>query len=202
MDPDSPESSRPPSLHSFPTRRTILTQSGFGASSFSSARSSLARTAHITSILNPHLAPGQITTHGESHPSTQKKIPRMKSHMLSVEPGSLEKPWLGTKNPRSIISYYIVYFIIFLGIAGGGIQSYFTYLNVPLDKQPLCLVYQEDFQDGNEDRVFGLTKAQNGDLSGGSLVREVSMDGFGYFSSKQSLYLFTLFSFIGTENLR
>lgn len=99
--------------------------------------------------------------------------------MLTVEPGSVEKPWLNAKNPRSIISYYIVYFIIFLGIVGGVVQSYFKFILVPLDKKPLCLVYQEDFDDGNEDRVFGLSKAQNGDLTGGSLMREVSMDGFG-----------------------
>ena len=103
----------------------------------------------------------------------------MKSHMLAVEPGTVEKPWLNIKNSRSIISYYIVYFIIFLGIAGGVVQSYFKFILVPLDKKPLCLVYQEDFDDGNEDRVFGLSKAQNGDLTGGSLLREVSMDGFG-----------------------
>ena len=53
-------------------------------------------------------------------------------------------------------------------------------MQVPLDKQPLCLVFEEDFKDGNEDRVFGVSKAQNGDLTGGSLMREVSMDGFGF----------------------
>jgi hypothetical protein len=103
----------------------------------------------------------------------------MKSHMLTVEPGTVEKPWLNAKNPRAVISYYIVYLIVFLGIAGGIVQSYFKFIRVPLDKQPLCLVYEEDFEDGNEDRVFGLSKAQNGDLSGGTLLREVSMDGFG-----------------------
>ena len=184
----TPDNSRPPSLHSFPTRRTILTQSGFGSSAFSSARSSLARAAssnHIASTLSPHTAPAQINpayspnAQPNGRPSTPKKVPRMKSHMLTVEPGSVEKPWLSAKNPRGVISYYIVWFIIFLGIAGGVVQSYFKFIQVPLDKKPLCLVYQEDFDDGNEDRVFGLSKAQNGDLTGGSLMREVSMDGFG-----------------------
>lgn len=104
----------------------------------------------------------------------------MKSHMLTVEPGTLQKPWLDVKNPRAIISYYIVYLVIFLGIAGGVVQCCFKYMQVPLDKQPLCLVFEEDFKDGNEDRVFGVSKAQNGDLTGGSLMREVSMDGFGF----------------------
>jgi hypothetical protein len=45
--------------------------------------------------------------------------------------------WLET---ASGLSYWILYFIIFLGIAVGAFQCYWTYTHVPLDKQPLCIV--------------------------------------------------------------
>lgn len=47
-------------------------------------------------------------------------------------------------------------------------QCYFTYTGVALDKQPLCLVMEENFD--NETAVFG---------PGGTFFREVNMDGFG-----------------------
>jgi len=91
----------------------------------------------------------------------------MKSHMLP-EGAVVDKPWKGKKTSREIFSYWIVYFIIALGLAGGAVQSYFTYIHVPLDKAPLCIVLDENFD--NEASVFG---------PGGSFFREVNMDGFG-----------------------
>ena len=64
--------------------------------------------------------------------------------------------------------------IIVIGLAGGGVQSYFKFKNVPLDREPLCLVMEENFDD--EAKVFG-TNGQ-----GGTFFREVNMDGFGYAS--------------------
>lgn len=87
--------------------------------------------------------------------------------MLS-ESNPIEKPWKDKKSTRAIISYWIVYVIIFLGIAGGAFQCYWTFTHVQLDTQPLCLVLDEDFSEGNA--VFG---------PGGTLFREVNMDGFG-----------------------
>lgn len=52
------------------------------------------------------------------------------------------------------------------------IQCYFTYKNVLLDRQPLCMVFDEEF-DGSESDVFG----QNN--QGGKFMREVDMSGFG-----------------------
>ena len=91
----------------------------------------------------------------------------MKSHMLKEE-DEVSKPWNDVKNPRAAISYWIVYVILFLGLAGGAAQVYFQYRAVRLDRQPLCLVFDEEFD--NPDKVFG---------EGGSFFREVSMDGFG-----------------------
>ena len=94
----------------------------------------------------------------------------MKSHMLTST-DSLSKPWLSNKSPRATFSYYIVYFIIFVGFAGGAVQSLFRYKNVPIDKSPLCLAFEENFD--SEETVFGK------DAKGGTFFREVSMDGFG-----------------------
>ena len=97
----------------------------------------------------------------------KQKIPRMRSHMLS-DSNPISKPWKNIKSTRAVISYWIVYFIIFLGIAGGAFQCYWNYIHVPLDKLPLCIVLDENFD--NEDAVFG---------PGGTFLREVNMDGFG-----------------------
>jgi hypothetical protein len=57
--------------------------------------------------------------------------------------------------------------ISFLGIAGAAFQCYWTYTHVPMEKQPLCIVLDDNFN--NEDTVFG---------PGGTFLREVNMDGF------------------------
>jgi len=171
MDPfATPANSRPPSVVAQETtstnyvpRRSILVQSGFGSSAFSSsARLSIAR---VSSNGQVNAAPS-----GNTQPA-KSKVPRMKSHMLNHDE-PIQKPWLEKKNPRATFSYWIVYAIILIGIAGGAVQSYFRYKSVPLDKQPLCLVFEEDFND--EQKVFGTDPTK-----GGSFFREVGMDGFG-----------------------
>ncbi|KAF9556187.1 concanavalin A-like lectin/glucanase [Agrocybe pediades] len=159
--PPSPSSSKvsfPESSISVP-RRSILSQSGFGTPAFSSAVSSASRlsAAHLANPAPQTTAPAAV----------KSKIPRMKSHMLP-EGTEVEKPWKGKKTPREIFSYWIVYVIIAMGLAGGAIQSYFQYIHVPLDRQPLCIVLDENFD--NEASVFG---------PGGTFFREVNMDGFG-----------------------
>jgi hypothetical protein len=84
------------------------------------------------------------------------------------EGSEVPKPWKEGKNPRATFSYWIVYIIIFFGIAGGAVQCYFTYIDVALDREPLCLVFDENFD--NEDSVFG---------PNGTFFREVNMNGFG-----------------------
>jgi len=56
-----------------------------------------------------------------------------------------------------------------MGLAGGAVQCYFTYTGVALDRKPLCLVMEENFD--NETAVFG---------PGGTFFREVNMDGYGF----------------------
>jgi hypothetical protein len=98
------------------------------------------------------------------------KAPRMKSHLIK-EGEEVPKPWTEGKNPRAAVSYWIVWVLFFLGIAGGAVQCYFQYAGVRLDKQPLCLVLDENFANDNPEAVFG---------ERGTFFREVNMDGFGY----------------------
>ncbi|KAF7335512.1 Glucan 1,3-beta-glucosidase [Mycena venus] len=77
---------------------------------------------------------------------------------------AVPKPWTQKSNPRSTFSYYLTSF---------GIQSYFTYLNVRIDGAPLCLVFSENFNAGDDAAVFGSSGSQ------GRWLREMQMDGFG-----------------------
>ncbi|KAF9532826.1 concanavalin A-like lectin/glucanase domain-containing protein [Crepidotus variabilis] len=165
-------------------RRSILVQSGFGNPAFSSARSSMARLHAVSSMGSlassipatpgsPGIPGGSAVGNTNAAAAPKTKVPRMKSHMIDVDsgPSPVEKPWLAKKNPRAVFSYWIVWITIFIGIAGGGIQSWYRYKNVALDRQPLCLVMEENFDD--ETSVFGK------DGKGGTFFREVNMDGFG-----------------------
>ena len=180
----TPVSSRPPSRHlqppsspsasrvSFPDSvttglRNRPSLTGNQSYAFSSARSSF----RISSTPTPNAITGQSTPPSQGpaneNAAPKPKVPRMRSHMLS-DSNPISKPWKNIKSTRAVVSYWIVYFIIFLGIAGGAFQCYWTYIHVPLEKQPLCIVLDENFD--NEDAVFG---------PGGTFSREVNMDGFG-----------------------
>jgi len=137
-------------------------------SAFSSARSSSRLSSSLHAITGNNASPSQAAAAAANENAAPKaKVPRMRSHMLS-DSKPIEKPWKSNKSTRAIFSYWVVYFIIFLGIAGGAFQCYWTYTHVALDKQPLCIVLDENFD--NEDAVFG---------PGGTFFREVNMDGFG-----------------------
>lgn len=85
------------------------------------------------------------------------------------EPGA-ELMRLKDRHPaRSRLSYFLTYGMILVGAIGGGIQCYFSYTGVTLDRQPLCLVAENYFDD--ESTVFG---------DNGLFFREVDMSGFGY----------------------
>jgi len=112
---------------------------------------------------------------------------RMQSYMLTAP---LPKPWLAKPNPRAKISYYITWFMLFVGLALGAIQSYLTYVRVALDRQPLCLIFDEEFNEGDEG-VFGTGIAGDG----GRWFKEVGVGGFGngefqeYTNSTSNVYL-------------
>lgn len=115
----------------------------------------------------------------------------MTSHMLTAP---YPKPWLSKPNPRAKISYVLTWVMLFVGaallvqlhchilnpsytgIALGTIQSYLTYTRVALDREPLCLIFNEDFNEGDEAGVFGSGIAGDG----GRWFREVGVGGFGY----------------------
>ena len=171
--PSSPNASRvafPDSVLSGPRNRTQL--NGNQSSAFSSARptSRLSSTAIANSggaSQAAALAAAVAVAAANEYAAPKSKAPRMRSHMLP-DSTPVPKPWKEKKNPRAVISYWIVYFILFLGIAGGVFQCYWTYVHVPLDKLPLCMVLEENFD--NEAAVFG---------PGGTFFREVNMNGFG-----------------------
>jgi hypothetical protein len=127
-----------------------------------------------------HRAHSGITTNGRPGSATpttgavQKKMPRMPSHMI-VDPGSLPKPWaaINARSPRARFSYYVVYAVVFIGAILGAVQCYFQYTGVALDRQPLCLVMEENFNDPAQ--VFGEPGG-----TGGTFMREANMDGFGF----------------------
>jgi hypothetical protein len=92
----------------------------------------------------------------------------MKSHMIT-DRNDIPKPWTDKPNPRAKIAYFLTYAVILVGLAGGAVQCYLNFVRAQLDKKPLCLVMEENFD--SEDAVFG---------ENGSFNREVTMDGFGY----------------------
>ncbi|KAF8632762.1 hypothetical protein AX15_001700 [Amanita polypyramis BW_CC] len=99
--------------------------------------------------------------------STKSKASRMPSHLISADV-PVSKPWLEKPRPRGKLAYFLTYAMIFVGLAGGVVQTYFRYAHAQLDRKPLCLVFEENFD--NEDAVFG---------PNGTFQREVNLDGFG-----------------------
>lgn len=98
-------------------------------------------------------------------PSSAKKIPRMPSHLIP-EGQPLSKPWAEKPHPRARLAYFLTYAMIAIGFIGGVVQSYFKYSAAQLDRLPLCLVFEENFN--SEDEVFG---------ANGTFFREVSTGG-------------------------
>lgn len=129
--------------------QSILNSPKSGSFSFS-ARSSAVRVSNAPAPVKP-------------------KAPRMKSHMITSD-NPAPKPWNDKPNPRAKFAYFLTYGALMLGLAAGAVQCYFAFKDVALDRQPLCLVMDENF-DGTDDSVFG---------NGGSFFREVNMDGNGF----------------------
>ncbi|KAJ7234468.1 hypothetical protein C8J57DRAFT_157364 [Mycena rebaudengoi] len=119
------------------------------------------------------------TTDGQSdgRAATLDTRPRKRMASTALPPAApyaaVSKPWTEAPNPRARISYYLTYGLILIGAGLGGLQSYLTYTRVRLDRAPLCLVFDETFNEGDDLGVFG---AKNGE---GRWLREVQMDGFG-----------------------
>ncbi|KAJ7723832.1 glycoside hydrolase family 16 protein [Mycena maculata] len=100
---------------------------------------------------------------------------RMKSTALppAAPYAAVDKPWTKKPNPRARISYWLTWCLLFVGLALGALQSYLTYRNVRIDRQPLCLVFEDDFNEGDDANVFG------SGTTPGRFMREVDLSGFG-----------------------
>ncbi|KAI0631806.1 concanavalin A-like lectin/glucanase [Trametes polyzona] len=77
--------------------------------------------------------------------------------------GAIEKPWLSEKDRMATLSYWLVYFVSFLGIAGGAIRCYFAWKQTLLLGN-VCLVMEDNFDTFDTENVW---------------MREASMSGFG-----------------------
>ncbi|KII90396.1 glycoside hydrolase family 16 protein [Plicaturopsis crispa FD-325 SS-3] len=93
---------------------------------------------------------------------------RPMSTMLS-ESTPISKPWLESRDPFARIAYFLTYAVIFLGFAGSAIRCYFGYVDVPMIKSNLCLVFEDDFDTG------GSTEFS----SSGKWFQEIELGGFG-----------------------
>lgn len=80
----------------------------------------------------------------------------------------IAKPWLTEKDPLARIAYAITYAVAFLGVVASVIRCYTGYKGVPMIKQNLCMVMDEEFD--SADGVFG---------DNGRWFREVEMGGYG-----------------------
>ncbi|RPD53563.1 concanavalin A-like lectin/glucanase [Lentinus tigrinus ALCF2SS1-7] len=77
--------------------------------------------------------------------------------------GAIEKPWMTEKDRMATLSYWVVYLIAFLGVAGGAIRCYFTW-KTTLHLGNLCLVMEDNFDTFDTKNTW---------------THEVSMSGFG-----------------------
>ncbi|KAG6826845.1 hypothetical protein H0H92_014177 [Tricholoma furcatifolium] len=160
---DSPASSRPSSIRP----RTATSSLSVPGSPGPAPRSILHLPTNSTSRFSATAVTTSYNVRPVSSAAPLKKLPRMRSHMLP-EGHVVAKPWAEHPPKRMAIAYYLTYLMIILVIAGGAVETYFDYKNVQLDRQPLCIVLDENFD--NPDTVFG---------PNGTFFREVNMNGFG-----------------------
>ncbi|KAJ7848509.1 glycoside hydrolase family 16 protein [Mycena olivaceomarginata] len=68
---------------------------------------------------------------------------------------AVPKPWTKNPSPRATVFYYLTWALLFAGASLGGVQSYFAYSTVRIDRAPLCLVFEYEFNSGDDAAVFG-----------------------------------------------
>ncbi|KAJ7709250.1 glycoside hydrolase family 16 protein [Mycena olivaceomarginata] len=123
-----------------------------------------------------NVLPKSVSRH---HPRCARLQRHRQTHGLHRPPEgaapytAVPKPWTKNPNPRATVSYYLTWVLLFVGAGLGGVQSYFAYSTVRLDRAPLCLVFEDEFNSGDDAAVFG------GGGQAGRWLREVQMDGFG-----------------------
>ncbi|KAJ7220344.1 glycoside hydrolase family 16 protein [Mycena pura] len=124
---------------------------------------------------NPFDTPPLSRVHTTDAPAPAERPKRMPSTALppAAPYQAVAKPWTTKSNPRARISYFMTWCLLFVGAGLGGIQAYFSYRNVRIDRAPLCLVFEDNFNEGDDAAVFGTATTP------GRWLREVQMGGFG-----------------------
>jgi len=148
----------------------------------------LPRNASVHSFRAPFLAPASRPTSSlwsppsynaqhdlplSRNPSTtllqmQKSKPPLPSTRLPAPIPKSDKPWLSTSDPRTRLSYFITFFCIFLGAAGGAIFCWRGFVETQaliLRDSELCQVLDDDFSSGT--------------LNDATWQRDVELGGFG-----------------------
>ncbi|KAI1782033.1 concanavalin A-like lectin/glucanase domain-containing protein [Ganoderma leucocontextum] len=77
--------------------------------------------------------------------------------------GTIEKPCLTEKERHTTLTYWMVYVIVMLGVAGGAVRCYFAWTQTPRLGN-LCLVMEDNFDTFDTENTW---------------TQEVSMSGFG-----------------------
>ena len=85
---------------------------------------------------------------------------RFRSSMLT---GEVSKPWVTDKDFYERLSYYVTYAVALLGIVGGAIRVYFSYVQTPRVGN-LCLIMEDNFETFDTQYTW---------------FQEVDMSGFG-----------------------
>lgn len=85
---------------------------------------------------------------------------RFRSSMLT---GEVPKPWVTDKDIYERMAYYVTYAVALLGIVGGAIRVYFSYVQTPRVGN-LCLIMEDNFETFDTQYTW---------------FQEVDMSGFG-----------------------
>ncbi|KAJ7689729.1 glycoside hydrolase family 16 protein [Mycena rosella] len=124
-------------------------------------------------------APGSPGLHRRERPKSTALLvpapPLPVGERKSARPtlkGTLEKPWVGQRDPHARLAYWITYGTVLLGIAAGAARIYFGWASVLILQGNLCPVLLEDFSNTDTATLFG-------DGPGGVFFREVDASGFG-----------------------
>ena len=136
-----------------------------GSPSLSTSASSSGLRAQRNSFMPP-LPMRQSALHTPATQASRASMvpPRAKKPMRSTMlAGAIEKPWLGERDGRATVAYWIVYMMAFIGVAAGAVRCYFAYAQT-LRLGNLCLVMEDNFDSFDTENTW---------------TREVSMSGFG-----------------------
>ncbi|KAJ7186444.1 GH16 beta-1,3-glucan recognition protein [Mycena filopes] len=163
-----------PAFASPPPRPTTLYAAPPPSSASLRARGARAKS---TALLVPssHAVGDAGESYRASLLSTNPKTPPIKIGTSATLTTALSKPWVGVRDRRARVAYWLTYGVVLLGLAAGAARIYTSWTGVMLLKAPLCPVLLEDFSSTTTAQLFGSGVAGEG----GSFFREVDASGFG-----------------------